>query len=156
MLKTALRVLIALLTASVLLALAGGCYLRHQLRASLPALEGTHAVAGLSAPVTVTRDALGIPTLTGATREDVARVLGFVHAQERFFQMDLQRRQPAGELSALVGARAVAVDRQARLHRFRHVAQQAYLRTEAEWRAVLDAYAGGVNEGLAALGGRPF
>ncbi len=156
MVRTALRVLLALLAVLVLLGLGAGCYFRHQLRASLPAVEGTHEVAGLSAPVTVTRDALGIPTISGATRADVARALGFVHAQERFFQMDLQRRQPAGELSALVGARAITIDRQARVHRFRQVAQQAYARTETEWREVMDAYAEGVNAGLAALGGPPF
>ena len=54
--------------------------------------------------MTVTRDALGVPTITAQSRVDLARAIGFVHAQERFFQMDLQRRQPAGELSALVGA----------------------------------------------------
>ena len=59
---------------------------------------------GLASPVTVDRDSLGIPTISAASRIDAARALGFVHAQDRFFQMDLQRRQPAGELSALVGA----------------------------------------------------
>src|SRR5690606_25238635 len=136
--------------------LGGGCYLRYQLRQSLPDVDGTHTVSGLSAPVTVTRDGLGIPTITGAARADVARALGFVHAQERFFQMDLQRRQAAGELSGLVGARAVSADRQARVHRFRHIAGEAYARTEGDWRRVLDAYAGGVNQGLAALDAPPF
>ncbi len=156
MFGTALRVLMALLAVLVLTTLGGGCYLRHQLRASLPVVEDTHELTGLSSPVTVARDALGIPTISGATREDVARALGFVHAQERFFQMDLQRRQPAGELSALVGARALEVDRQARLHRFRHVAREAYARTDAAWRSVIDAYTAGVNGGLAALGAHPF
>jgi hypothetical protein len=59
-------------------------------------------LAGLSAPVTVERDALGIPTIRGETRLDVARATGFVHAQERFFQMDLLRRTAAGELAELV------------------------------------------------------
>lgn len=66
------------------------------LRQSLPRLDGTLPVAGLDAPVTIERDALGVPTITGASREDVAFALGFVHAQERFFQMDLQRRMAAG------------------------------------------------------------
>ena len=142
------RILLTLLVVIAVAAVAGGCYVRAQLRASLPRLEGTIALAGLSAPVTVTRDALGVPSVTGAARTDVARALGFLHAQDRFFQMDLQRRQPAGELSALVGARAFEADAQVRVHRFRHIAEEAYARTEPEWKAVLDAYAAGVNAGL--------
>src|SRR5204863_776587 len=102
------------------------------------------------------RDALGVPTITGATREDVARALGFLHAQDRFFQMDLQRRQPAGELSGLVGPRALEVDQEMRLHRFRDVATRALEKTEPSYRKVLDAYADGVNAGLNALGAPPF
>ena len=96
------------------IAIAGGAiYARTQLRASLPQLDGRIAVSGLGADVRVDRDALGVPTITGSSREDAARGLGFMHAQDRFFQMDLQRRQPAGELAALVGPRlpfAVATD----------------------------------------------
>ena len=73
------------------LIIGGGVYARSQLRASLPQVDGTTLLAGLSATVTVERDGLGVPTISGAAREDVARALGFVHAQERFFQMDLQR-----------------------------------------------------------------
>jgi penicillin amidase len=69
--------------------------------------------------------------------------------------MDLQRRQPAGELAALVGARALDADRAARVHRFRHVARAALERAAPEYRAVLDAYAEGVNAGLAALAAAP-
>jgi penicillin amidase len=156
MARRLLQAIIATFVALILMAMAGACYLRAELRASLPLLDGVRVQPGLSAPVTVSRDDAGIPTITGASRADVARALGFVHAQDRFFQMDLQRRQAAGELSLLVGARAVDADRQARLHRFRHIAGEAYQRTEAEWRAVLDAYAAGVNDGIAALGAPPF
>jgi len=145
------RILLAIIALALVTAVAGGCYVRSQLRASLPQLEGTATLAGLSAPVIIARDTLGVPTITGASRADAARALGFLHAQDRFFQMDLQRRQPAGELSALVGARAFEVDAEIRVHRFRHVAEQAYARTEAEWKAILDAYAAGVNAGLQAL-----
>ena len=133
----------------------GGLYLRAQLNASLPVLDGTLTLAGLAAPVTVDRDALGVPTITAASRDDAARALGFLHAQDRFFQMDLQRRQPAGELAALVGARALEADAYVRVHRFRRVARQAYERAEPAWRATLDAYAEGVNAGLRSLGAPP-
>ncbi len=133
-----------------------GLWARAQLRASLPPLDGALRVAGLSAPVTVERDALGIPTIRGASRVDVARAIGVVHAQERFFEMDLSRRRAAGELSALVGARALAADREIRLHRFRAGAQRAVGRMTPEARKVLDAYAAGVNTGLTSLGAAPF
>jgi penicillin G amidase len=134
----------------------GGFYVQRQLQNSLPQLSGTISLPGLDAAVTVDRDGYGIPTLTAGSRADAARALGFVHAQDRFFQMDLQRRQAAGELSALVGARALPADRSARVHRFRHISQQAVARTSPEYRAVLDAYAGGVNAGLASLGAEPI
>ena len=80
--------------------LAAGLYVRQQLHASLP-VDGTLTLAGLSAAVTVERDQLGVPTITAETRANAARALGFLHAQDRFFRMDLQRRQEAGELSEL-------------------------------------------------------
>ncbi len=123
---------------------------------SLPTVNGSLVLQGLNAPVTVARDSLGIPTITARSRLDLARTIGFVHAQERFFQMDLQRRQPAGELSALVGPAALTADRAARVHRFRHVASQAVAAAPADYRAELDAYAAGVNAGLGALAAAPF
>ena len=129
---------------------------RHELRASLPLLDGHFQVAGLTAPVTVVRDALGIPTIHGQTRVDVARATGFLHAQDRFFQMDLTRRRAAGELSELVGRRALAVDRRIRWHRFRAEAEAALKEMTPENRAILEAYTAGVNSGLQALGARPL
>src|SRR6186997_619982 len=107
MLRRILRVLVVLLLAFGLAIVGGAIYARSQVRGSLPQVDGTAAIDGLTADVRIDRDALGVPTITGRSREDIARALGFLHAQDRFFQMDLQRRQPAGELSALVGARAL-------------------------------------------------
>jgi penicillin amidase len=135
--------------------IAGGLYFRHQLRASLPLTDGEIALNGLSAAASAERDAFGIPTVTAATRADAAQVLGFLHAQDRFFQMDLQRRQAAGELSGLVGRRGLDADRSMRVHRFRTIARAALERAAPAYRAVLDAYARGVNHGLAALGAAP-
>lgn len=144
------------LAALVLALIAGGFWARGRLRASLPALDGDVRIAGLGAPVAVDRDALGIPTVRAANRPDLARAMGFLHAQDRYFQMDLSRRRAAGELAALVGARAVALDREIRIHRFRTTARRAIERLAAEDRAVVDAYTAGVNAGLSALGERPF
>ena len=156
MVRRALRFTIFALVALAVLVVGGAVYARSQMRASLAQLDGTAVIAGLSAEVRVDRDALGVPTLNAASREDVARALGFLHAQDRFFQMDLQRRQPAGELSELVGARALEVDAAIRVHRFRDVAHRAYQQTDTRYRAILDAYAEGVNAGLGGLGAPPF
>ncbi|MEZ5420091.1 MAG: penicillin acylase family protein [Vicinamibacterales bacterium] len=123
---------------------------------SLPQLDGGAQLAGLDAPVTIARDGLSVPTITAASRTDLARAIGFLHGQERFFQMDLQRRQPAGELAALVGSAALPVDRAARVHRFRDIARRAVALAPEDYRAELEAYAAGVNAGLKALGAAPF
>src|SRR5260370_16704119 len=87
------------------------------LRASLPQLDGTHVASALSATVAIERDALGVPTLQGSTRTDVAFGTGFVQAQDRFFQMDLLRRVAAGEMSELVGPAALELARRNPPHR---------------------------------------
>jgi penicillin amidase len=153
--KRLLRVLIVLLAVFIVAVAGGGLYLRSELRASLPQVGGEAVISGLESPVRIDRDALGVPTIVGESREDVARALGFVHAQDRFFQMDLQRRQPAGELSALVGARALEIDQESRRHRLRDVAVRAFEQTEPAYRGVLVAYTEGVNAGLRALGAVP-
>jgi penicillin amidase len=126
------------------------------LRASLPPLDGERAAAGLGAAVSIERDALGIPTITAATRADLAFGTGFAHAQDRFFQMDLSRRLSGGELSELFGAVAIRQDRRARTFMFRQVARESLRQATAEQRAILDAYARGVNAGLASLRSRPW
>src|SRR5687767_5058069 len=111
---------------ALLIVLAGsGLWMRGQLRASLPQIDGSRRLPGLAGAVTVERDALGIPTIRGGSRADVARATGFVHAQDRFFQMDITRRRAAGELSALVGGLALEADRDIRIHRFRAEAVRA-------------------------------
>lgn len=126
------------------------------LRASLPDLEGAVVVSGISDAVTIERDADGIPVITASNRVDLAFGTGFAHGQDRFFQMDLIRRQAAGELSELVGAAAVGVDKSYRFHRFRARAQAVFDSASDAERALMEAYAVGVNAGLASLDGRPF
>ncbi|MFL6199529.1 MAG: penicillin acylase family protein [Thermoanaerobaculia bacterium] len=152
-LALALAVLIGL---ALLLAAAGGLWLRSRMQASLPRLEGRQALAGLAASVTVERDALGVPTIRAASRTDAVRALGFLHAQDRFFQMDLLRRQAAGELSEIFGPVALGLDKANRVHRLRDVARRVVARAAAGDRALLEAYAEGVNAGLALLEAPPF
>lgn len=137
----------------VVLVVAGGY---AALAGSLARLDGTLALAGPSAPVTLTRDARGTLTVQAANRRDAAWALGFAHGQDRFFQMDLLRRVAAGELAALVGEKAVDVDMRHRVHRLRAVAEAAYEFLPADQRATIDAYRDGVNAGLAKLRVRPW
>ena len=126
------------------------------LSGSLPRLDGDISVADLAAPVTIDRDALGVPTVTAATRTDLAYATGFLHGQDRFFEMDLSRRLAAGELSEIVGPAALAQDEAARIFRFRQVAKAVLEQATPEQRAILDAYTRGVNDGLASLQVRPW
>ena len=118
------------------------------LRASLPVLDGRVRGNGLSATVTVDRDALGVPTIRGGDRDDVAYGTGFLHAQDRFFQMDLLRRTAAGELAELLGSAALDLDRRHRLHRFRNRALTALAAAPADERRLIELYTRGVNDGL--------
>lgn len=149
----AIRRLLWALPALLLLALLTAWGL---LRASLPQRDGRIELPGLQAPLAIGRDALGTVVLQGEHRLDLARGLGFVHAQERFFEMDLTRRSAAGELAALFGAKALERDRARRPHRLRaRLAERLAALSEAE-RALLQAYTAGVNAGLAAQRVRPW
>lgn len=151
-----LRLLLSAVSVLVLVAVVAAAWFYTRVRASLPQLEGSASLTGLSAPVTIARDANGVPVVRGRTRADVSQALGWLHAQDRFFQMDVLRRTSAGELAELFGERALPLDRAHRLHGFRARAQQALAALPAEDRALLDRYTAGVNTGLAALGARPF
>ena len=137
-------------------ALAAGLWFRGRVLAGLPRLDGAAVVPGLSAEVRVTRDALGVPTVSGSSRIDVARATGWLHSQDRFFQMDLLRRRGAGELAELVGAAALPLDREARMHGFRRITREVLARESPERRALVTAYSQGVNDGLAFLGEKPW
>src|SRR5699024_377912 len=135
----------ALLIALVLLAL---LVVWLVLRASVPTLDGERALAGLGAPAQVTRDALGVATIEAASATDAARALGYVHAQERWFEMDLLRRSSAGELSALFGPLALDADREARRHRLRARIEADLAGIAGDFLPQLEAYAEGANAGL--------
>lgn len=126
------------------------------LRASLPKLDGEITVENLLASARIERDVDGIPVITASSRTDLAFATGFAHGQDRFFQMDMIRRQAAGELSEIVGSVAVDTDKRHRFHRFRSKAQAVITNAEESDRALLAAYANGVNAGLQSLDARPF
>lgn len=126
------------------------------LRGSLPALEGEQSVAGLQARVSVSRDALGVVTIDAGSEADAMRALGLVHAQERYFEMDLMRRAAAGELSGLFGPAAVPTDQRMRVHRLRARTDAHLAQALGERPQVVQAYVEGVNRGLGSLRVRPW
>lgn len=126
------------------------------MRGSLPTLDGELALDGLSAPVTIQRDALGVVTIDAANETDAMRALGYLHAQERFFEMDLMRRVSTGELSELFGPIAIEKDKTQRVHRIRARVEADLATMALDKRPQLQAYTDGVNAGLGALRVRPW
>ncbi|MEG2803736.1 penicillin acylase family protein [Stenotrophomonas sp.] len=126
------------------------------IRGSLAQLEGERAVAGLQAPVQVSRDARGVVTIEAASQADAMRALGRVHAQERYFEMDLMRRSAAGELAELFGAAALPVDQRMRVHRLRARTHAHLAQAVGADPLPLQAYVAGVNQGLGDLQVRPW
>ena len=146
------KVIKRLLLIVVILALGGTAIVYGVLTLSLPTLDGKGRSDAVTQPVKVARDTLGQAVITAATRHDAAYGLGYAHGQDRFFQMDLLRRNAAGELSELFGKAALALDKKMRFHQLRK-RSQAILKTlpEAD-KQLLKSYAQGVNEGLAQVG----
>ncbi|HEU4324717.1 MAG TPA: penicillin acylase family protein [Roseiflexaceae bacterium] len=134
------------------LALAGGGYL--WLRGSLPQTSGTIRIAGLSGPVEVVRDAAGIPHIRGSTEEDALLGLGYVHAQDRLWQMEFQRRIGNGRLSEVLGEPTRETDMFLRTLGPHRAAAQAWTSATAEERRVLEAYVRGVNAFISTHRGR--
>jgi len=119
---------------------------------SQPSSDQAAAIAGLSAPVSITVDQDGVPRIHAASEIDAAAALGFLHARDRMFQLELLRRSASGRLSELVGPETLRFDREMRVLglRFRAMADEAAL-PPAD-RAVLEAYARGVNAWISARG----
>ncbi|MFM7213697.1 MAG: penicillin acylase family protein [Verrucomicrobiota bacterium] len=134
---------------------AGLAVLTGILLSSRALLDGTVSGIGVQERVEIDRDAMGIPTLRAGSRIDLAFATGFLHAQDRFFQMDLLRRNAAGELAELLGAALADYDGEMRRHRLRQTAQIALATAPDRQRAVVDAYTEGVNAGLRSLRARP-
>ena len=133
-----------------------GTWVYSQIDSALPQLTGKQTLFGLSATTSVERDQQGVVTIKANNRLDIAVATGFVHAQERFFQMDLLRRNSAGELASLFGAAAIDYDSDIRRHRFRERAMAIVADLSAADLALLKAYTRGVNQGLKYLQAPPF
>jgi penicillin amidase len=126
-------------------AVIGVFWLRSAEYAALPVLDGDLHLAGLSAPVTVQRDAHGVPHIEAANEDDLFLAQGYVTAQDRLWQMDAFRRNANGELSEILGPPLLRHDRTQRVEQFRNTAQRIYTNLSPADRRRLDDYARGVN-----------
>ncbi|MGE5539107.1 MAG: penicillin acylase family protein [Gemmatimonas sp.] len=115
------------------------------LRTSLPDTDGTIALAGLQQPVAITRDRDGIPHIRASTDADAYFALGFVHAQDRLWQMEGSRRLGEGRLAEVVGPLGVGSDRFSRVMGFARLARASLERLSPDARAAVDSYTAGVN-----------
>ncbi|MFC3124507.1 penicillin acylase family protein [Pseudoroseomonas globiformis] len=140
-----------LLTAAILipaLVLGAGALLW----ASLPPREGEIALPGLSAQVTVLEDEHGIPRITAANEHDAATALGWLHARDRMFQMELMRRNASGRLAEIAGPAALRLDRMNRTLGLAPRAEADFAALPASTRDLMEAYAAGVNAWIGARG----
>ncbi|MFC4532382.1 penicillin acylase family protein [Sphaerisporangium dianthi] len=135
------RVLTAVLVAALVLAVAGVWTVRR----SFPRLDGELRLPGLSAQVTVLRDGHGIPQIYASTPRDLFMAQGYVHAQDRFWEMDFRRKTTAGRLSELFGASTLEVDKVVRTLGWRRTAERELPLLDPRTRQALADYAGGVN-----------
>ncbi len=136
-------------SAIVLLLAIAGVALYLLARRSLPVVDGTLTVSGLSAPIEIIRDADDIPHIFAGSRLDALYGLGYVHAQDRLWQMEFQRRIGHGRLSEVFGTATLPQDRFLRTVGFGRAARQAWDAMPAEAKGAVNAYVAGVNEFIA-------
>lgn len=132
----------------LLLLVVAGTSFFFWLRTSLPQLEGNAPLPGLTADVSVIRDENGVPTIRAASEADAYRALGYVHAQDRLWQMEQMRRLGAGRLSELTGSATLEYDRLMRTLGLYRLAERGVEQASPALREALDAYAEGVNTWL--------
>lgn len=139
------RFLLVLLLPGLMVTAAGW----HYLKQSLPQQQGQVFIDGISAPVTLARDTHGVVSITADTDQDVFFAMGYAHAQDRLWQLELQRRTTQGRLSEIFGRSAVDADVWMRTLGLYPSAKQALAGLSAEAKTSLSAYAAGVNAWLA-------
>ena len=139
------RVFAFLLGLLLVIVVGGAAWLYSVARSALPQLDGTLQARGLAAPVRITRDAHGVPTIEASNLDDLLFAQGYVTAQDRLWQMDAMRRFAAGELSEVLGPDLVKHDREQRILGMRVAARKIVEVASSADRAHYQAYAQGVN-----------
>jgi penicillin amidase len=135
---------------------AGAILCAVAVRSTFPGESGSVRVAGIAGPIRIETDTLGVPTIRAASPADATFGLGYVHARDRLWQMEFQRRIGSGRLSEILGERLVPTDRFLRTVGFRRAAADALRALSPGTRGELDAYAAGINQFLATSSARPI
>jgi len=148
------RVLLWLFLTAVLLVACATGYAYYVVHSALPQLDGQLPVSGLSAPVTITRDSHGVPTIEAATLEDLFFAQGYVTAQDRLWEMDVMRRFASGELSEVLGSDTLQHDREQKILGLRAAARKSLEIASLRDRGFFEAYARGVNAYISTRGRR--
>src|SRR5450755_3490085 len=143
------RIVIAILVLLLIAFLAFDVWFYRAVRAALPQEDGTLLLAGLTQPVMVSRDSLGIPSITASNLDDLFFAQGYITAQERLWQMDMTRRFASGDLAVILGPEFVDTDREQRILGLRQAAEKAVAQMDPAQRAQFQAYASGVNAYIA-------
>jgi penicillin amidase len=148
------RVSIALVVIAVVAGASGAYYLNSYVPKtvapkSFPQVDGELHIPGLDSPVDIYRDEMGIPHIYAATTHDLFFAQGYVHAQDRFWQMDFWRHIGSGRLSEMFGESQLDTDKFLRTLGWRQTAEQEYAQLGPETKAILDAYVEGVNAYIA-------
>ena len=150
--RTLLRGIARLLTVIGILVLLLAAVVGGALWLTLPPTHQQARIPGLSGPVEITFDSDGIPRIHAANELDAAAALGFVHARDRMFQMELMRRNASGRLSEIAGPITLPIDQLMRTLGLRQSAVADYAALPDHVKQVLQAYANGVNAWIAARG----
>ncbi len=137
------------LTLLLVVTLAVGGFAAYTVARPWPNYNGTVTIPGLRGPVEIRRDANAVPHIYADNAHDLFLAQGYVHAQDRFFQMDFWRHQTSGRLSEWFGESTLSTDKFLRTVGWARVAEQEYALLTPEERAILDAYAAGVNAYIA-------
>jgi penicillin G amidase len=145
---------VLLLLGLLLLALA--LFLAWTVGRTFPQRNGSVRVSGLAAPITIELDAHGVPTIHAASIDDAMFGLGYLHARDRLWQLEFERRVGAGRLSEILGRSLLDADRFLRTIGFRRAAESAWRGLSAESRRPFEAYARGVNAFVASSSARPI
>ncbi|MBD2195195.1 penicillin acylase family protein [Calothrix anomala FACHB-343] len=124
-------------------------FITYNVRQSFPVENGAIALTGLKAEVTVQRDRWGVPHIYAANSHDLFMAQGYIHAQDRFWQMDFWRHIGSGRLAEMFGSSQIATDKYLRTMGWARIAQQEIAQVNAEMKGYLQAYADGVNAYLA-------
>ncbi|HXB62738.1 MAG TPA: penicillin acylase family protein [Acidobacteriaceae bacterium] len=151
--KVLLRIAFALFLAAIACIHAGRIYIHRAMLASLPQVDGSIRVAGLTAPVTIIRDARGMPHIRAASLDDLAFAQGYITAQDRLWQMDMLRRHAAGEFAEILGPGQLQHDETQRFLQIRNTADTVVSQMQPEELRYLDDYSRGVNALIAADAG---